>query len=202
MCDLNHIMKNILKTLTNEEKEYIKMVAVKKGESLFLEDDLCTQIGIVIKGEIRIISYLKDGKEIVYNVLDEGGVFGNNLIFSSNPFFRGDVIAYKDSAVYLINKETLIELLQTNEEFLIAYLNLQSDFGKSLNLKIKLLTFNNAEDRFMYYMQINKNQIRYKTISDLAKTLFLSREVLSRLIHKLEKNGQIKISDKTIKIQN
>ena len=178
------------------------MVAVKKGESLFLEDDLCAQIGIVIKGEIRIISYLKDGKEIVYNVLDEGGVFGNNLIFSSNPSFRGDVIAYKDSAVYLINKETLIELLQTNEEFLIAYLNLQSDFGKSLNLKIKLLTFNNAEDRFMYYMQINKNQIRYKTISDLAKTLFLSREVLSRLIHKLEKNGQIKISDKTIKIQN
>lgn len=202
MCDLNHIMKNILKTLTNEEKEYIKMVAVKKGESLFLEDDLCTQIGIVIKGEIRIVSYLKDGKEIVYNVLDEGGVFGNNLIFSSNPFFRGDVIAYKDSAVYLINKETLIELLQTNEEFLIAYLNMQSDFGKSLNLKIKLLTFNNAEDRFMYYMQINKNQIRYKTISDLAKALFLSREVLSRLIHKLEKNGQIKISDKTIKIQN
>ena len=202
MCDLNHIMKNILKTLTNEEKEYIKMVAVKKGESLFLEDDLCTQIGIVIKGEIRIVSYLKDGKEIVYNVLNEGGVFGNNLIFSSNPFFRGDVIAYKDSALYLINKETLIELLQTNEEFLIAYLNMQSDFGKSLNLKIKLLTFNNAEERFMYYMQINKNQIRYKTISDLAKTLFLSREVLSRLIHKLERNGQIKISDKTIKIQN
>ena len=191
-------MHILLDLLTNEEIKKMKMVVIKKGETIFFEHERCTQIGLIKKGEIRIVSYLEDGREILYNVLQDGDMFGNNLIFSNDQRYRGDVVAFKDTKLYLITKEELLTILESNKEFLNTYLTTQAENSKALNLKIKLLTFNNAEDRLLYYLQISKSKIRYRSISDLAKTLFLTRESLSRLIHKLEKENVIYIKDKTI----
>ena len=125
-------------------------------------------------------------------------MFGNNLIFSSNPVYRGDVVANKESYLYLIDKEKLISLLKTNEEFLLAYLQTQSDFGKDLNLNIKLLTLNNAKERILYYLKTNDDKLVYKTITELAKRIYLTREVLSRSLHELERDHVISIKDKII----
>lgn len=191
-------MDNLLNYLSQTEIKKLKMVEVKKGETIFFEHERCDYIGLIKKGEIRIISFLEDGREIVYNILRNGEMFGNNLIFSSDQRYRGDVIAYKDSKIFLITKDQMINLLKDNQEFLETYLANQAENGKALNLKIKLLTFNNIEDRFLYYLQINKFKLRFKSITDLAKTLFVSREALSRLIHRLEKEDVIYIKDNFI----
>ena len=191
-------MNKILETLSKEELKKLKIVELEKGETIFFEFEKCNYVGLVKRGEIKIISYLEDGKEIVYSVIGPDGMFGNNLIFSNDPRYRGDVIASKKSVLYLISKEQLVELLKNNERFLMTYLVRQSETGKSLNIRIKLLTFNSAEERLLYFLQINNSKLKYKSISDLAMTLNLSREVLSRLIHRLEKENVIYIKDKTI----
>ena len=195
-------MNKLLKCLKEDEIKILKKIVLKKYETLFNENDLCKNVGFVEKGEIWIASFLENGQEVIYNTIKPGEMFGNNLIFSSEPFYRGDVYAKEESEVYLVSKEKLKMLLTQNEEFLDAYLKTQSDFGKALNLKIKLLTFNNAQDRLMFYLSINKGKIKYKSISDLAKELNLTREALSRLIHKLVRDGLIKITNKTIEKQN
>ena len=195
-------MKKILDYLTEEQLRLFKKVFLKKDEVLFYEKDLCTSVGFVQTGEIEILSYLENGQEVIYNEIKAGQIFGNNLIFSSEPFYRGDVRAKEETMVLLIDKNNLKKILKDNDEFLEAYLKAQSDFGKSLNLKIKLLTFNNAKDRLEFYLSINKGIIKYKSITDLAQILNLSREVLSRSIHKLAKSGEIKIGCKTIEKQN
>lgn len=191
-------MKNILDSLTKEEKGRLKIVHLNKGEILFSEGEVCKNIGIVFVGELKIASYLEDGHEIVYNVIKKGMMFGNNLIFSSEPVYRGDVIANENSYLYILSKDQLLNLLKTNDDFLIAFLNAQSEFGKGLNLSIKLLTFNNAQERILYYLQINKDIVTYKSITELAKTLYLSREVLSRTLHKMERDQIIRLEDKKI----
>ena len=190
-------MKNILNIIENHISED-ESISYKKGETIFYENDECLKIGIVKSGEISIKSYFSDGKEVTYNTLHAGDMFGNNLIFSSKPFYRGDVIASEDSIIYLISKDRLLSLLKKDDELLIAYLTNQSDFSKTLNFKIKLLTINNAEDRLLYYLTFNKNKIRYKTITKLANDLFLSRESLSRTITKLVKSKKITNSQKTL----
>ena len=178
-------MKTIIDTLTLEERKLTKLVSLKKDEILFHEDEYCECIGIVKEGYLSISSYSYHGNEIVYNHLPTGGVFGNNLVFSTDPRYKGDVISKTHSKVLLINKNNLIKILQTNKEFLTKYLEIQSEFGKSLNTKIKLLSFDSAEERFLYYLYINNNKIEYTTITSLAESLSLKRETLSRLISKL-----------------
>ena len=123
-----------------------------------MENDTCKSVGIVKTGEISIKSYFANGKEVTYNTLKEGQMFGNNLIFSSTPRYRGDVIAQKESEIWFIRKDNLLKLLKLDETFLLEYLTQQSDFSKTLNLKIKLLTISAAEDRLVYYLTFNKNK--------------------------------------------
>lgn len=191
-------MNFLLEALTKEEKARLKIVHIAKESILFSEGEICEYVGLIFRGELKIGSYLEDGKEIIYNTIKEGQMFGNNLIFSSDPTYRGDVVANKETYLYLISKEKLISLLRTNEEFLLAYLQTQSDFGKDLNLNIKLLTLNNAKERVLYFLKTNGDKIEYKTITELAKRIFLTREVLSRTLHELERDHVISIKDKVI----
>lgn len=192
-------MNNIVQVLS-KYTQYIEKKSFKAGKTIFLENDICQSVGIVKSGEISIKSYFANGKEVTYNVLLEGQMFGNNLIFSSNPRYRGDVISQKESEIWFLSKENLLKIIKEDEEFLVLYLTQQSDFSKTLNLKIKLLTISGAEDRLLYYLTFNKNKIIYKSVTKLADELYLTRESLSRTITKLVKYKKIIKSGKTLEL--
>lgn len=190
-------MKSILEIIESHPK-LIEKHSYKKNATIFFENEVCKKVGIVKNGEISIKSYFSNGKEVTYNSLTKGEMFGNNLIFSSSPLHRGDVVAITDTIIYFIDKQNLLRLMKEDDKFLVEYLTNQSDFSKGLNLKIKLLTISGAEDRLVYYLTFNKNKIKYKSITDLANTLYLSRESLSRTITKLVKNKKLKHTHKTL----
>lgn len=181
----------IVDLLTKEETKLIKLQTYKEGEVLFYENDICESLGIVKTGEVTISSITFKGNEIIYNRITKGQMFGNNLLFSSDSKYRGDVKATSNTEVYLISKNNLRKLLMNNEKFLNEYLAIQSNFARSLNTKIKLLSFSGAEERLLYYMFINNDHIKYKNITTLAQSLYLTREATSRLIAKLEKDKRI-----------
>ena len=185
---------NILQSLSKDEQKLLEVKTLNRGEFLFREGQLCIQVAIVVSGQIKISSMNYYGSEVIFNVLENGEMFGNNLIFSDNPTYKGDVVALKDSVVVLIKKENLENLLQSNKEFLLTYLNIQSNFGKKLNSTIKMLSFASAEERFKFYLQENKGEISYHTVTELADIFHLKRETLSRVLTKLEKENVIKRS--------
>ena len=193
-------MANICDLLTDEEKLYLETRKLIKGETVFHEDDICKEIGIVQEGKLIIISYQSDGSEIIYNTINEGMMFGNNLLFSSKPYYKGDITAEKETILCLIRKDKLIKILQNNEEFLLAFLKVQSDMSKVLNQRIRLLSISSARERFLAYLHENHGTIHYDSISRLSKDLYLSREALSRLISILSSEKIIIKENKTIRL--
>ena len=180
----------LFELLTKEDIKLSRLLKYKKEQILFNEDDECFYVGIVVKGEIKIASYSLTGQEIVYNIVKEGQMFGNNLIFSNYPHFRGTVIASSDGELILISKENLLKILPSNLSFLEAYLSSQAEFSKKLNNTIKLLSLSSAEERLLYYLKQN-NPLKIKSISSLSESLYLSREATSRLVSKMVKEGKI-----------
>ena len=189
---------NIINLLEQEEKKRIRYRKLAKDCILFHENDVCRNIGIIIEGEVSIISYLDTGKEIIYNTLKKDEIFGNNLLFSSEPYYKGDVLADCDSLIALIGRDDLIDIMQNNRNFLKAYLKIQSDSSKNLNNRIRMLSIPSAEERFRFFMHENHNRISYDSVERLAKKMYLSREVLQRLLGKLEKNNSIIRENKVI----
>ena len=186
--------KNILSLLSKEEQSLLEVKSVIKGTYVYREGELCSKVSIVVSGGVKIASMHYFGSEVIFNILEKGDIFGNNLIFSDEPVYKGDVVAIKDSTIVSISKENLTQILQSNKEFLVAYLNIQSNFGKKLNSTIKMLSMNSAEDRLMFYLKENKGEINYHSVADLADILNLKRETLSRLLTKLEKENAIRRS--------
>ena len=193
---------NIINTLNKAQSKLLKIHCYKKDRIIFHQGDKCTEIGIIITGEVSIVSYLIDGSEIVYNSLKQDEIFGNNLIFSTSPYHKGNIIANKDCQIAYIKKSDLLKILQNNESFLLEYLKLQSDFTKKLNDNIKLLSIPSAEERFYYYMNTHSNIVEYDSISRLCKNIYLKRETLSRLLSKLVKNGVVKRESNYIMLVN
>lgn len=184
-------MNNLLETLTTEQLNQVKTVTLKKDEILFHEGDVCEVVGIVIDGEVDIVSYSYGGNEIIFNHLLPKMMFGNNLLFSSDPRYKGSVIAKKPAKIGLINKKSLISILKDNETFLASYLQYQADMSKELNGKIKLLSLDNAEERFTYFLHSHGDKIAFKSITNVASSLSLQRETLSRLISRMIKEEKI-----------
>ena len=191
---------NIIALLNEKEKERLIYKELRKGETLFYENDRCGEIGIVKYGKLLITSYPENGNPIIYNRLKEDDMFGNNLLFSSQPFYKGDVIAESDSGIILIKKEVLIGFLEENTDFLLAYLQIQADSGKRLHSRIRLLSIDSAQERFITYLCENGNKITYSSVSDLADDLFIRRETLSRLLSKLIKNKVVIKDGKTVRL--
>lgn len=178
---------NILSLLTKKEEKYLIIKEYSPNTTIFKEGDECFNVGIILNGSIKIASYSLLGNELIFNTLNKNQIFGNNLLFSSFPFYKGNVIALTNTQIAYINKNDLLKILKNNNAFLEEYLKIQSDFGKELNAKIKLLSFNNAKERLLFFLEENNGKYEFKTISALAKELNLERESLSRTITKLIK---------------
>ena len=193
---------NIINYLTKAQLNKTKMVQIKKGTTLFQEEEKCDSIGIIINGQIEVFTYLISGEKVIYNSLNSGEMFGSNLVFSSHPFYRDNVVAMTDCSVCIIDKDTLKTLLSQNEEFLEHYLNSQSDFTKRLNFKIKMLSIPSAKDRLLFALENSKNYtLHFKTVTALAEYLGLARETTSRVITFLLNERLVKYSNKTITLK-
>ena len=182
----------LLQVLNKKEHKLVNGYQITKNSVIAHEGDLCESIGVIISGKIDIVSYSFAGKEMLINSLKAGDIFGNNLVFSSNPLYRGNIIAKEKCVIAFISKDNLIYLLQNNADFLKLYLQAQSDFGKSLNARIQLLSFTNAEERLQYYASKNDNVIVFKNVTTLAAQIGIQRETLSRLLTSLVKRHLIK----------
>ncbi len=182
---------NIIEYLKNPET--YSVIRLTAGQNLFKEGDSCLNVGVVLAGIVKISTYADDGKEILYNQIGKDGLFGNNLIFSSQPYYKGNVTAVSDSRVALIPREKLLENLRENEAFLTEYLRIQSDFGKGLNSRIRLLSIDSVEERILFLLRENKGRLEYHTVTHLAEVLSITREAASRAIHRLERGGRIKL---------
>lgn len=188
--------------LNPKEKEKLTIVDIKKDQLLFHENEVCISVALVISGQIIIRSIDLNGKEIIYNIINEGGIFANNLLFSNDKRYKGDVLATQKSKVALLSEDNLIEILMNNEIFLRTYLSVQAENIKQINFMVKLLSLDSARERFIYYLEYHHRLIEIESITRLSKELSLTRETLSRLISSLIKEKIIIKEKQLIKLIN
>ncbi len=189
----NNILIKKLLEKADEIKEY------QKNEIIFKEHDLCDRLAIVIFGEVSIASFTYNGDEILFKKIISNEVFGQSLIFSSSPFYKGMVICHKNSKIAFIKKDVLLQSL-SNPSLLEIYLKLISDEILLSKEKSRMLSFNHTQDRLLY-MLYAKHEISFLSITSLAKELSVTRESLSRSLKSLCRKNLIVIEGKCIRLK-
>ena len=181
----------MFKIISEQDKaKVLKRCHFKKNQIIFHENQVCDGMGIVLSGEYIIQSFSFNGDEMTYAYLKEGDFFGQNLLFAENNKYKGNVICIKEGEVDFINKQDLLFVFNKYPKILLYFLEKQANSMISLNNIIKILSFESAEERLIFFLS-NKGKYQYQTITKLAKILNLRRETLSRLIVKLIKKDVI-----------
>ena len=185
---MNELINKLL-----QYKHLIKYVDYNSNAIVFNEGDICREIGIVIKGEISISTITYAEKEETINIIKEGELFGDFLVFSPNPVYLGIGITNKKTTIAFIKRESILNIFIENKDILCAYLSYTTLKAIQLKLQTKLLSHKNIEDRIIYYFTITKeNPVYISSITDFSKKLALPRPSVSRSLKVMEEKNIIK----------
>ena len=128
------------------------------------------------------------------------------MIFSSSPYYLGNIIATVKTTICFITKNDLIKELTQDPQLLESYINVISDKAIQIKQQNKLLAHKNIRDRILYYFitlskQQNSNIIQLPTITKLSNELSLPRPSVSRELTNMENDGLIIRKQKLCKIK-
>ena len=177
-----------------------------RNQIIFSEGEKCSKIGIIIEGEIKISTITHHEKEETFTIVKKGDIFGNSLIFSSSPYYLGDITATQKTTICFISKSDLIKELSLHPDLLESYINIISDKAIRIKQQNKLLAHKNIRDRISYYFitlskQQNSNIIQLPSITKLSNELSLPRPSVSRELTNMENDGLILRKQKLCKLK-
>ncbi|MGD9886422.1 MAG: Crp/Fnr family transcriptional regulator [Bacilli bacterium] len=162
---------------------------------IFSEGEPCLNLGVILKGEIDIITY---SSEVSFTIahLKKDDCFGEYLLFSNNPIYLGSFVACSDTEIAYINKSKLLELFQTDSLFLENFLKLLGNNHLLLQNKLKIISQTSIRNKIMFYLNliVKENQnpvVLIKSKERLAQYLNIPRPSLSRELQKLKAAGLI-----------
>ncbi len=208
---VNEIVKNSFHQLASsnaltEEIDNIGTVQdFEKNTVLLKENSYVKVIPLVISGLIKIYKEEENGNEVLLYYIKPG----ETCIVSVMAGEKGEKanvkgVVEEDCSVILIPSDQLYKLRKNHPNWnLFIYKQFNDKFDEVVEM-VKVLTFSNKEKRLEDFLRrkasLNESKVVRKSHQEIANELGSSREVISRLLKKLENEGKIEISLRKIKI--
>jgi CRP/FNR family transcriptional regulator len=179
----------------------------RKNEAILHEEDTNEFMYIILMGKVKAVRTTEEGKEIILAIHGSGSFFGEMSLIDGKTT-PASVVATEDSLIAIISKKDFFSIVFTHNKITKNLMEvLCSRLRKSWDT-IQLLNFNNASQRTkMLFLMLSdehgektpegiilKIKLTHQDISDMTG---LTRETVTRVIDKLQKNKEIEVLKKT-----
>ena len=197
------VFKNQYNFLEKELQQEILQIGVSKtfqpNEVLIREGQFITSFPIVLKGLIRITRNNDDGNELLLYYLKQNEVCAMSLTCCmTNLTSTIEAVAEEETEVIMLPVEMLDNWICKYPEWKQFVMQSFQNRFRELIDTIDSIAFLNLDERLVKYLIDRHKQsgttVLNETHQDLALRLNTSREVVSRLLKKLEKDGKVKLS--------
>jgi CRP/FNR family cyclic AMP-dependent transcriptional regulator len=109
----------LLRHLRPEELDRLassaKIARHPRGATVFQKGDPGNSMMAVIRGRVKICTYSNDGKELVLNILGQGGLFGEIAVLDGRPR-TADAVTLEETDLLVLERGQLLPFLTTNPE--------------------------------------------------------------------------------------
>ena len=187
---------------------YARMERFRAHETVLLKGSPGTGMMAVIKGEIRISGPGADGREVIFNMLGPGDIFGEVALLDGGER-SADATATTDSEVLVIERRNFLPFLERHPPVatklliaLCAKLRRTTEQVEDLalldlpaRLAKKLLSLARTHGR-----QTERGLLIEAKLSqgELAKSLGTSRESVNKQLARWQRDGFIRVADGAI----
>ncbi|MBS4055768.1 MAG: Crp/Fnr family transcriptional regulator [Bacteroidetes bacterium] len=179
-----------------EKLESCRRMTIPAGQKILDEGDVIVLIPFVTDGQIRVVRNDETGREILLYTIFEG----ESCALSISSGFNGQrsnavAITENNTEVLLIPAASLRSWFAEHAEFRQFIMNLfHKRFNEMINV-VDAIAFKSMDYRLLRLLKIRQTESGNTintTHQQLANELGTVREVVSRLLKQLEKQGVIK----------
>ncbi len=192
--------------LDAEELEALeKVAAIKtfpKNTVLFSEGDPSDSFYAICNGKVSVGIYDEDGREVILSFLGPGDYFGEMALVDDEPR-SALVMTRENSELLVISKKDFKNILETSPGITLNLLKGILKRLREANKKIESLALMNVYGRvarLLTQMAGEDNSVIEDRLThqDIASMIGASREMVSRVLKDLDRNGYISIQKKRI----
>jgi CRP/FNR family transcriptional regulator len=165
--------------------------SMPKGMELFHQGDVCDNILFLTEGYVRVYRSHISGQEITLYFLEQFEQCNVNLnsAFTQTPAV-GTAVTQSEIRGYMIPPNIVQEVYVNDPAYQQYIFELFAKRLETMALLVEDVRFENLDDRVIKWIKENgKNGILNITHEALANHLGSSREVISRLLKGMEKDG-------------
>lgn len=173
---------------------------VQKGEFLLLTGAKVTQVGVVLSGELHIISECFDGKRSLSGTLISGSSYGEALCCAGVENSPVSVVAKKASTVLMLDFPKALhscpDTCGFHEKLIVNMLRVVAINNLHLQNRIEIMNINSVRGRVLHYLesfvptQGHKITIPFNR-EEMASYLGVERSALSHELAKMKADNLI-----------
>jgi CRP/FNR family transcriptional regulator len=193
----------LVEAIANVAKE----ITVKEGDSIIKIGEFIKSTPLITKGLLKIVRQDDDGHEILLYYLDGG----NTCVMTVTCCMKQEkskikAIAEVDTHLLLIPFHYMDEWMRNFRSWRNFILETYSTRFEEMLATLDSVAFESLDNRLLRYLAARENALDthefHITHQQIAQELNSSREAVSRLLKKLENNGQIQLGRNKIKLIN
>lgn len=202
---LAQLPNEIVNTQISDNQLYLKKYT--KGMTVYNQKDICNSFDIILSGTLVAYSLMENGSAMTIFEFSKGHMFGANLLFGDTHAYPFTIYCIVDAQVLHITKKAISEFL-LNYDFTIQYIEMLSLNSQKLNRKITMATQKTLRENLLEYfkqqsiLQQSDDIILPISKKQLADYLGVQRPSLFREFKNLKDEGIIKVSNRTIHLNN
>ena len=197
-----------LKSLDSATLQSVARTAIQRTydseQVVFLEGESSSGLCIVQEGWLKAIKIALDGREQILNLLGPGEAFNAVAVFARNTN-PATVIALEPSTIWIIQRETMLDLLDDHPQLARAVIQDFADRVFHLIQLVEDLSLRTVESRLARLL-LEQAQTgilprhRWATQSEMAARLGTVPDVINRALRSLTQDGLIKVERHQIQI--
>jgi CRP/FNR family transcriptional regulator len=175
---------------------------VSKNEMLFWEGDTGHSLYLLAHGAIRVYKTAPDGRETVIKMIQPGEIFAEVVMFEKDTY-PANAEVLKPGLVYEMPKKQFHALLSDTDfrnDFILMLMKKQRYLANQLHY----FAVYDVEERFVRFLQehYGEKETYHITLSkkDIAAAIGTIPETMSRILTRLQKDGSIAFSGKTLTV--
>ena len=171
------------------------------GETVYDRENYSTSLGIVIKG-CALVYKGTDAKRVMIDEKGRSDSFGAAALFGEVERYASHIVAKgKDTVIAFIPQELMRELIASDGEIAVRYIEFLSGKVRYLNQKLDIYAGTTPGDKVIAYISARGGECEIN-MQKLAGELDIGRATLYRTVEKLEEERIILREGKKIKIIN
>lgn len=206
-------LTSLLESNNTLQKEFNgRKKIIKKGNYIYLPDDISDHIYIILEGKIKI-GYFRDGdKEVVTTILEKGNIFSEKSILGEKKQ-KDFAIAMVDSMIVSFLQLDFDQLLNEHKDLSVLMMQIMGERMMEMESRLESLVFKDSRSRIIDFLikSVEKNGQRigyewvvrnFLTHQDIASLTSTSRQSVTMVLNDLRNENIIQFDRKRLLIRD